>query len=125
MICYKLTTKEGYSLYAKGVLNRKYTVGEVTEANTKAIKKGYGLLVFRTKKDYSLFCGDWPEFYRAVKVECEEKDRMPLPEWINTHRLCLLLILRIGRQWGGYACGEWPQGTMMFSKVKVIKEVGK
>lgn len=94
--------------------SKEYTIGKVTKADPRHIKKGYGLCVFLTPERAKWFA----EGYSDVRIlECEiRKPHLPKCMYLSTP---YLHDLHETKFWEG----NWPTETHMTAWVRPIKEV--
>jgi hypothetical protein len=129
MHAYKVTDKNGNSAFAGYSLRKHYTVGEVTSADAKALEQGYGLLAFRNLETAMDFACQQLVHWKLLFVTCRKADVMKLPKF----RCCL--TISFAKLWRlkdishdaalslDWAYPQWPRGTVMVKRLKVIREV--
>lgn len=121
MICYKVTSPNLDSCVITGKYARHYAPGTTVSANPTVLALGYGLTVFALYEQAKAFAntGD-----RIIEVTVHAKDRMPLPkrEEVTTGyaRLTLQVFRKLLKR-TEWLC-PWPQGTKMYSTLKVGRE---
>jgi hypothetical protein len=124
MICYKLVRASGNSLFARGVLSRRYKKDGKITAHTKALEKGFGLLCFETISAVHDFNPGWRrDRWKLLRVSIKKEDLMPLPPYrISPDLNCILqrILDLFGKGIGGII--GWPLGTIMCKKLQVLKE---
>jgi len=122
MIVYKLVYPFYYNFKSPVVfgswLSTNYKIGEFVTAPKEAAKKGYYLTAFRTyedalklvKKDIVIFK------FKIYKAEGQEQI-LPLPPICDIYKLvyCREFLPEVGH--------TWPEGTVMFKKIKLLEEV--
>jgi len=110
---YKVLTNDQTSISAEGDLEVSYTTRKFVEAPKFMQDKGYHLLVFLTKKDVSKFAM-LNNTSHIWKCECQEVqyDDLPQRKRINYGRFDPFVFPV-----------EWPPGTVMAKKVKLIQKV--
>lgn len=114
MKMYKLLYKfrgELHSWGAGGTARVIYEPGKWIEAPAHLAKMGYHIVVFDDLEDTDTFPYDW----RPGPIwEVDAEDEVPLPPRASLVRLNDGVIVQ---------SGEWPPGTRMFKRVRLIKEV--
>ena len=127
MICYKVVLLyEGSGLYSVNILDRlvvRYEIGEWTEAPPHARKMGYHLLAFRTLSEACAF----RDFFGSSCpiYECEGLYPVePLPPSLKGEELRRLMKGEVFEPKTKTKEGSWPEGTVMFKKIKLVRQVG-
>lgn len=116
IICYKLLTDKLYSSYTQEKYRLKYSRRVWIRAAEVAISRGYGICVFDTKKRLKEYKRNLFGEFKAFIVACKE-EISPLP-----------IHLRDIRDWdpNKYIVSiniNWPKGTRMFKRIKLLEEI--
>ena len=115
MKCYKLTGCMKESAMVFGCASIIYEIGEYVKAPGFLSKRGYHPLAFTNKKAAKAF-QKTAMMDKSKLWQADGEDRVkPLPKML---------------QWGLLGAGyfddawvDWPKGTAMFEKIKLLKEV--
>ena len=126
MKCYKIVRvkkrKNGeryFSFWAGDGAKVEYKIGEYVGTPDWLKKQGYYLTVFeniKTLKQYAKKRNLEPELFRYFICDCEEKVNLPrIAGYVDYIKHGILVLSKYH--------AEWPRGTRMFKKVKLIKEI--
>ena len=117
------------AIITRGVHIKTYTPGKKVFAGPTAIKNGYGLLAFENE----YYARDFPgtpsvglTVYPRFEIwEAEGYEQMPLPikTWTlgYLHPRFWVMIKELGDRMMSLGMGTWPEGTVMFKAIKLIR----
>jgi len=131
MIIYKVVRKV-YSKSFLGFIRRKrlqsaimtkwlsvnYKIGNFVKAPKKSVKRGYHLTAFKTYENALDFTITFDSTYGHKIYKAEGWNQiLPLPTILNAFELADHKKFISNPDW------SWPEGTVMFKKIKLLEEV--
>lgn len=108
-----------FSAAAGGEAGVRYIPGQDTEAPKHMAEKGYHILVFDSLENIVREYGITTVPHLCI-WKCECTNQVELPE-----RLDIYYLSRLGLDAALlHPSSDWPYGTMMFEKVRLIERIG-
>lgn len=124
---YKVVREHRGKLYSSvikkrvnGVLCRSYGIGNWTHPTKRAIERGYGLLCFDDFINAVDFASNANSYLDGKMMVFECKIGMKMKKsirWVILSSLNSRVLRK--NNWGG----NWPTGTVMTDKIKLIKRI--
>ena len=104
------------SVSAYGKAEVEYHIDEWVSAPSWLARKGYYLLAFNAKAQAYRFCSTWADSAEVYVAEAEG-EILPLPIQLYPSTVAS------GSANKKYNWGEWPTGTRMFERIKLLTRV--